>query len=351
MIGILVLLLLLVLNGLFVAAEFAFIAAGRGHLTRLADDGDGRARAALRSVHELSIVLSAAQLGITVASLLLGALSEPAIAGMLEGPLHDLGLPESTSHTVAFVIALTLVVFLHMVIGEMVPKNLALAEPDRAALWLAKPLRGFMTVFRPLIDGLNGSANVVLRLLGIEPKDELSSARTGEELANVFAVSRREGVLEEVEHRLMAGALRFPARHVSTVVTPRSSMVAVGAESTAARFEELALTSEHSRIVVYGRDLDDVLGFVHVKDLLGRPETSRHRPIGRDLVRQMVVLAGTRTLAQALLAMRNRRVHAGLVVDEQGRTVGMVTLEDLLEALVGDMADEPDPTKPSAAGA
>jgi CBS domain containing-hemolysin-like protein len=287
-------------------------------------------------------VLSAAQLGITVASLLLGYVAEPSVADLLEGPLHRLGLEGGAVSSISFVVALTVVAFFHLVIGEMVPKNIAIAEPDRTALLLARPLRGFIVALGPAIALVNGLANLGLRLLGIEQTDEISEARTGEEIADVLALSRREGVLEEVEHRLMTGALRFPERDVAGVAIPRASIVAVPAGSTPAELERQAVTTGHSRIVVYGRDLDEVLGFVHAKDLLAQPVTARHRPMPVGLVRRMLVLDGNRTLQQVLLAMRRARIHAGLVVDADGRTAGLVTLEDVLGALVGDIGSEDD---------
>jgi CBS domain containing-hemolysin-like protein len=340
--GLLIAVFLLIANGVFVAAEFAFIAARRNRLDQLADEGDPRARAAVRSLGELSQVLSAAQLGITIASLLLGYVAEPGLARLLEAPLHDLGLGSGGAHTVAFIVALTIVAFLHLVIGEMVPKSIAIAEPDRTALLLARPLRGFIVALRPAIALLNVLANGGLRLLGVEPLDQLSEARTGEEIADVLAVSRREGVLEEVEHRLMTGALRFPAREVLDLAIPREAIVAVGADASPAELERRTLASGHSRIIVYGRDLDEVLGFVHAKDLLALPIAARERPMPGRLVRRMLVLDSHRTLQQALLAMRRARIHAGLVVDAEGRTTGLVTLEDLLGALVGDVGAADD---------
>jgi len=340
--GLLVAVLLLAANGFFVAAEFALIAARRSRLEQLAAEGDGRAITALRATRELSYMLSAAQLGITIASLLLGAVAEPAVAHLIEDPLHSIGLGEGTARTVAFIIALSIVVFLHMVVGEMVPKNVAISAPDTSVLWLAPPMYAFSAVFRPVVWALNESANALLRLMRIEPTDELSEARTGDEIADLLAVSRREGMLEEVEHRLMTGALRFPVRHVTSVMITRDAVVRVPRTATVAEVEEVALGSGHSRIVVHGRDLDDALGFVHVKDLLGVPTEQRDRRLPARLVRRMLVVPVDRTLQQLLLAMRESRVHVALVVDGQGRTAGLVTLEDVLEALVGDIRDEHD---------
>jgi CBS domain containing-hemolysin-like protein len=338
--GIAVALLLIVANGVFVAVEFAFIAARRSRLDQLAEDGDLRARAAVSSLGELSLVLSAAQLGITVASLLLGYVAEPSVTTLLRGPLDAIGLGSGAADTVAFVLSLTIVAFFHLVFGEMVPKSIAIARPDQSALVLARPLRTFIVALRPVIAVLNSLARGGLRVLGVEPQDELSEARTGEEIADVLALSRREGVLEEVEHRIMTGALGFQAREVSSVAIPRGAIVAVGADATPAEVEREAVASGHSRIVVFGRDLDEVLGFVHAKDLLALPASARDRPMPPDLLRQMLVLDFDLSLQQALLAMRRARIHAGLVIDAEGRTVGMVSIEDVLGALVGDLRNE-----------
>jgi CBS domain containing-hemolysin-like protein len=335
-------LVLLVANAFFVAAEFALVAVRRTRVEQLAAGGDARARAAERSIRELSFMLSASQLGITMASLGLGFVAEPALASLLEGPLAALGLPAAASHTLAFVVALTVVVFLHMVLGEMVPKNIAIADAERSTLWLAVPLRAFTAVFRPLIAVLNRSANAGLRLLGVEPRDELVAAHTADEIAAMLAVSRDEGLLQDVEHQLMTGALGFARRQVSTVIVPRERIVAVSAGATAEQVARIVVQSGHSRLPVFGRDLDDILGFVHAKDLLDLGPATLRRPLPGRLVRRMLVVPEDRTLPQLLLAMRRARLHFALVVDGQGRAAGLVTIEDLLEELVGDIRDEHD---------
>ncbi|HUF33269.1 MAG TPA: hemolysin family protein [Acidimicrobiales bacterium] len=334
--------LLLAANAFFVAAEFALVAVRGARMGQLAAGGDPRARAAESAVKDLSFMLSAAQLGITMASLGLGFVAEPAVARLLEGPIEALGVPAAATHTIAFVIALTIVVFLHMVLGEMVPKNIAIAEPERSALWLALPMRAYTVAFRPLIVALNAAANVGLRLLGVQPTDELIVAHTGEEIATMLAVSRREGLLEEVEHRLMSGALAFAARPVSAVMIPREQVVAVGAAASVERVEEVVLDSGHSRLPVFGRSLDDVLGFVHAKDLLELPEVGRRRPLPPGLLRRMLVVPEDQELQALLRAMRRARLHFALVVSDTGTTAGIVTLEDVLEELVGDIRDEHD---------
>ena len=334
--------LLLVANGFFVAAEFSLIAARRSQLEARAAEGDTRAASAAKSVRELSFMLSASQLGVTLCSLVLGYLAEPTIADLLKGPFEDAGLSATAAHTVGFAIALAIVVFLHLVFGEMVPKYLAMSAPDRAALLLAVPMRAFAALFRPAVRALTVTARVILRLVGVEPRDELSEARTGDEIANLLAHSRREGYLEEVEHRLMTGALHFPVRQVGSVMVAWDDVVRVPADATAAEVSDVAVASGHSRIVVHATDSDAVLGFAHAKDLLGVPASEEHRPLPPSAVRRMLVVPVDGTLQRLLLTMRRERIHVALAVDQAGRTAGVVTLEDVLEALVGDIRDEHD---------
>lgn len=337
-------LFLLAANAFFVAVEFALIAVRRTRVEQLAAAGDVRARMTERSIRELSFMLSASQLGITMASLGLGFVAEPAVAALLEGPLVLAGIPESASHSLAFVLALTIVVFLHMVLGEMVPKNIAIARPEQSALWLVLPMRVFTTVFRPLILLLNNLANGGLRLLRVEPRDELVAAHTAGEIAGMLSASHQEGLLEEVEHQLMTGALGFSDRQVGTVMVPRQQVVAVRAGASVEQIERLLVDSGHSRIPLYGRDLDDVVGFIHAKDLLELGPGARRRPVPVHLLRRMLVVPESRTLQQVLLAMRRARCHFALVVGADGSTAGLVTIEDVLEELVGDIRDEHDRT-------
>ncbi len=251
-------------------------------------------------------------------------------------------MPASASHTLAFVLALTIVVFLHMVVGEMVPKNIAIARPEQSALWLAFPVRIFTTVFRPLIRALNSISNGCLRLLRVEPLDELVVAHSASEIAGMLTASHQEGLLEEVEHQLMSGALGLAARQVGTVMVPRDRVVAVSAGASVEHVERVLVDSGHSRLPVFGRDLDDVVGFIHAKDLLELGPDVRRRPLAVHLLRRMLVVPEARTLPQLLLAMRRARLHFALVVGTDGATAGLVTIEDVLEELVGEIRDEHD---------
>ncbi len=334
---------LLVANGAFVAVEFALMASRRTALEGLAAEGSTRARVALRSIRSLKLQLAGAQLGITMASLLLGYVAEPAVSSVIEDAIEVfVEVPEGLLHTIGFVIALAIVSFLHMVIGEMAPKNIAIAAPERTLLALAVPNRIYVTLFGPLLHLLNGLANAGVRLVGVEPRDELASSATAPELWSMLGASRDEGLIGDVAHQLLTGSLRLRAREVSSVMVPRDSLVWLPRSATPIDAEALSVRSGHSRLLVAGEGVDDLLGFVHVKDLLTVSGDGRQRPIPLGRVRRMVVLGPGTLLDDALLAMQRARLHLGVVVDDAGRTLGLVTLEDVIEALVGDIRDETD---------
>ncbi|MDP9068288.1 MAG: hemolysin family protein [Actinomycetota bacterium] len=335
--------LLLLANGFFVGAEFGLIAARRSKIEQLAEGGDRKAKLALRSVRELSFMLAGAQLGITMASLGLGAIAEPAVARLIESGLHGvIHVTPGVLHTISFVIALSIVVFLHMVVGEMAPKNIAIAKPEGTALWVAAPFRFYTTLFRPFIHLLNGLANGGVRLLGVEPQEEARSVHTSDEIGLMIAESARGGAIDKFEHRLLQGAIQFSERDAASVMVPRTDVIAVPLDVTPEELEKVIVESGHSRLPVYAEDLDHVVGFFHAKDLLKVRDDERQRPLARRLIRQMLVVPESRHLHPLLLDMRRERRHFALVVEEHGGTAGIVTLEDLLEELVGEIRDEHD---------
>lgn len=337
---------LLILNGFFVGAEFALIAARRSRIEQLATEGNKRATIALRSIRELSLMLAGAQLGITMASLGLGAVAEPAVAHLIEGGLESVvHLSPTVLHSVSFVIALTIVVFLHMVVGEMAPKNIAIAEPERTALWLAAPFRVFTTLFRPFIAVLNLVANAGVRLLGVEPRDELENVHSSSEIALLIAESAKGGEIDKFEHRLLSGAIAFSERDAASIMVPRTDLVAISHTATANDVEQLVLESGHSRFPVYARNLDTIIGFFHARDLLKVTDKERDESLPRRLIRKMLVVPESLKLHPLLVQMRSNRQHFALVLDEHGGTAGIVTLEDLLEELVGEIRDEYDDTE------
>jgi CBS domain containing-hemolysin-like protein len=331
--------LLLLANGFFVAAEFAYITARRNVL----EQTQGRsAHIAVRLNKDLSLSLAAAQLGITMASLVLGAVAEPAVASIFELLFGFLPLSESVIHGISLVIALLIVVFLHMVIGEMAPKNIAISAPERTALTLALPFRGFILLFRPLIAVLNASANGVLRLFGVRPTDALEVGHSAEDLAVIIGTGRREGVIEDFAHRLLTGAIIFGDLDTSEVMVPRPDIVAAPLETPVSGIQELMRVTGHSRIPIYEGDLDSVVGLIHVKDLM-TDEIDRDAPLRPERLRNPLVVPETAPLRSVLDEMRQARLHLAIVVDEHGSTAGIIAMEDIAEELVGEISDEHDP--------
>jgi CBS domain containing-hemolysin-like protein len=335
--------LLIAVNAWFVAVEFALVASQRAKLEVLAEHGSRRAVMALSAMQDLSRQLAGSQLGITIASLGLGVLAEPAIARLIDPVIELFGdPPSSVVHGVSFVLALTIVAFLHMVFGEMVPKGVALAGPEGVLLVLAPLNNVYTAVFRPVIWLLDSVSNAVVRLLGLRPGRELGGAHTAPEFLAMLDASRDEGFIEEFEHSLLAGALDFRSRVASSVMVPRERVVYVNRRMTIGSIERIAHRTGHSRLPVVGTGLDNVIGFLHVKDLLRLPPEARDEPVPLELIRRMLVVPDDRPLEDVLRAMRRARSHVALVRGADGRTLGIVTLEDVLEELVGDIRDESD---------
>ena len=333
---------LLVANAFFVAAEIALLAARRARVEELAATGEPRAVRALKALEELSVTFSGAQLGITMASLGLGAVAEPAVAAALVGPLEALGLGADAAGIVAFVIALTIVVFLHMVLGEMVPKNLALAGAETLSLRVARVFGWYVTLFRPLILLLNASANALVRLTGTQPIEEIGLVHTPDELLLALRESRRHGQLAPPDVRVLSAALHLADIDAESAMTPRTSLVWITSDVEPAEILELAAGTGYTRFPVTDGDLDHVVGMVHVKDLLIAHDDELVGRTAGDLVRPLPAVPESRDLEHLLVSMREQRAHAALVVDEYGGTAGLLTLEDVIEELVGDIADEFD---------
>jgi CBS domain containing-hemolysin-like protein len=332
---------LLVLNGFFVAAEFALLASRRSRLEQLAADGDRRAGHALAGRRELTLMLAGAQLGITMCSLGLGAIAEPAVADIIEGLLGT-ALSETARHLISFVIALCIVVFLHMVVGEMAPKSWAIADPERSSLLVARPFRWYTAVLRPVIRLLNTMANGVVRLAGVEPQDERAHAHSPTDLLLLIDESAGHGAFEADEHALLTRSLELSGLTAADAMTPRRDIVAVSADTTAAELADCAHRTGRTRIVVHERDLDHVHGFVHAKDVIRLPADSWAATTAGAIARPIMVTPEHHGLEDLLLEMRTQRQHISLVVDEHGLVLGLVTLEDVIEELIGDFDDESD---------
>lgn len=336
---VLLMVLLLLANGFFVAAEFAYITARRNVLEQRPTSS---ARIAAGLNRNLALSLTAAQLGITMASLGLGAVAEPAIAHFLEQVLGSVPISEGVVHVIALVVALLIVVFLHMVVGEMAPKNIAISSPERTATSLAHAFRVFIIVFRPLIAALNAISNGVLRLFGVDPTDSLDVGHSADDLAVIIATGQEEGVIEDFAHRLLAGAIVFGDLDAAETMIPRPDVMAVEAGATVADIERLMKQTGHSRIPVFRGDLDDILGFVHVKDLMGVSDEDENHTIGSELIREILFVPESAHIRSVLDEMRRTRIHFAIVIDEHGSTAGIITMEDIAEELVGDIRDEHD---------
>jgi CBS domain containing-hemolysin-like protein len=333
---------LLVLNGLFVANEFSLVASRPTRLETLAKEGDTRARYALQSSRDLPLQLASSQLGITMCSLGLGAVAEPSVVQAIEHLLSPFSVPDAVSQVLAVVVGLGLVVFLHMVFGEVVPRYLALADPETALLRLSIFNRVYVALFRPVTRVVQALGNGGTRLLGVEPRDDLMSSHTVDEISRMLAESHEEGLIEETAHDLLSGALDFGERPVLQVMVPRDEIMRVTRRTTVAEAEEQVVASGHSRLLVTGRDLDDIVGFVHAKDLLTVPAEARDRPLPLARIRRVLVLPEHQPLDEVLVAMRRSRTHLGVVIDEARSVLGLATLEDVLEVRVGDIRDESD---------
>lgn len=343
-VGLLLLSLALVAaNGFFVGAEFAVLAARRGRLEPLLRTSRS-ARTALRAIEQLPLMISACQFGITLASLGLGALGEPAVAALLIGPFEALHLPHQLIHPLALAIALTLISALHMLLGEMVPKNLALAGPERAALIFAPPLLLFVRVFRPVIISLTAVATGVLRLLRIEPVSEIGDAPNRDAVAALIGESREEGLLQPDQHDLLSGALAFEELNANAVRVPLDTLITVTPDVTPVRIEELVAATGFSRfpVKVQGGDESasgELIGYIHLADVLDTDPVRRHRPIDRRWIRPLNDVPTTATLQTVLASLRRSGSHLARVVDENGQTQGVIALEDVLEQIVGEVAD------------
>jgi CBS domain containing-hemolysin-like protein len=335
--GIAWLVVLLLVNAFFVAAEFAVISARRSQIEPLAEQGKRSAKTALWAMEHATLMLATSQLGITVCSLLILNVSEPAIHHLLEAPLGLTGLPEAVTGTVAFIITLVLVSFLHVIIGEMVPKNISFSVPDRAVLLLATPLVFLATALRPIIAALNAIANGAVKLVGIEPRDEASSTFTLEEVQTIVDQSTREGVLDDRTGALTA-AFEFTSKKVSEVALDMSKLISLPENTSASALERAVAQHGFSRYVLVDES-GEPTGYLHLKDVLELDDDEYDDPVPGKFVRQLVSIFGGTELEDALASMRRLGVHVARVFDEAGSTTGVLFLEDIIEELVGEVQD------------
>lgn len=337
--GLFIAVIVLLGNAFFVGAEFALVSARRSNIELKALDGSRAAKLTLSAMEQVSLMLAGAQLGVTLCSLIFGAVGEPLVAHMLEGPLHTLGLSEAYLHPVSFVIALTLMVYLHVVIGEMVPKNMSLANSTRAALILVPPLLFSVRIAKPLVVMLNAVANRCVRLLGVKPQDEIRSSFSRDEVAGFVKESHREGLLSQEEENLLSGTIDFEERTIKHIVLPLEKLVTTSPKPTGQELESLVSKHGFSRYPVLGRS-GHLKGYVHVKDILRISADSLASPLPQNLIRPLGDVKANASLRTALAAMQQTRSHIAQVTNGRGTVMGIVMLEDLLEELVGTIRDE-----------
>ena len=338
--GIAWLVVLLAFNAFFVGAEFAVISARRSQIEPLAEKGSRAAKTALYAMEHATLMLATSQLGITICSLLILNVSEPAIHHLLAVPFGLTGLSEAVVDVVAFVVALLIVSYLHVVFGEMIPKNLAFSVPDRAVLILATPLVWVSKVFHPVIATLNWIANAVLRLFRVEPKNEAASTFTLDEVATIVSQSTSEGVLDDSSGAL-AAAVEFTDKKARDIAVRLDQLVTLPETTTPAQIERAVAVHGFSRYVIVDA-LGEPVGYVHLKDILRTadvPDERLDRPVPAKRIHQMVPVQETTDLEDALAAMRRTGRHLARVRDQNGVTTGVLFLEDIIEELVGEVQD------------
>jgi len=331
-------LLLLLGNAFFVGAEFAVMAARRSQLEPMAEEGSRRAQVSLEALEQVASLLAAAQLGITLCSLGLGAVAESALHELILPVLHAVHLPAGVARPLAIVLALLVVAYLHVVVGEMVPKNLAIAGPDKAALALAPPLLYIARALRPVIRLMEGVAKAFVRLVGVEPKDEITSAFTAEEVQHIVAESHREGLIEGERHGMVRGAIEFSDRVAGEVAVPLDQLVTLPIGATPDDVERLVARHGFSRYPFTDAS-GDLAGYLHLKDVLYADEAEHTQPVPLKRVRRLATVAPGDEVEDVLATMQRTGSHLARVVDTDGSNQGVVFLEDVLEELVGEVSD------------
>ena len=329
-------------TGLFVASEFALVNTDRTELESRQQDGEKGLKLPIRAVKRTSTHLSAAQLGITLTTLLTGFLAEPAISSLMSPWLSSLGLAENTVVILGAVAALTIATLVSFLFGELVPKNMALSVPVSTLKAVALFQIAFTYFFYFIIVFLNNTGNFFVRRFGVEPKEELSAARSAEELSSLVMRSASLGSLEENTATLLSRTLRLAELNASEIMTPRPKMNSLDSKQTAADVIQLSIDSGHSRFPVTGEDIDDILGAVHLKHALAVPVEKRGSVPVSALMQEVIRVPETMSLERLTLDLRERGLQIAIVIDEYGGTAGMATLEDLVEEIVGELDDEHD---------
>ncbi|MCY0905292.1 hemolysin family protein [Arthrobacter sp. H14-L1] len=335
--GILWLVLLLAGNAFFVGAEFAIMSARRSQIEPRADAGSVRAKTTLAAMENVSLMLACSQLGITVCSLLILNVSEPAIHHLLAGPLSAVGISDDIAAPATFVLALLMVTFLHVTFGEMIPKNISVSTADKAALLLAPPLVFVGRLVKPVIYSLNWLANHIVRLFRIEPKDEVTSSFTLEEVQSIVQESTRSGLVDD-QTGLINGALEFSAQTAGRIMVPHDALVTLQTTATPVDFERAVRRTGFSRFVL-ADDSGNLTGYMHVKDVISIPQESYQLPFAESRVRSLVNIGVDDEIEDALATMQRTGSHLARVISSDGGTGGVLFLEDVIEELVGEIRD------------
>lgn len=331
--------LLIAANAFFVAAEFALVSSRRSIIELRALNGSKAARITLKAMERVSIMLATAQLGVTLCSLALGAIGEPLIARLLVHPFDILNVPDVLLHPLAILIALSIMTYLHVVFGEMIPKNVALALPERVALVLTPPLYWLMQLFYPIVMLLNLLANGVTRILGVRPKTEVNSSFTQDEVAGFVDESHREGLLSIDEQQLLKGSLGFDKKTAASILLETETLVFASPQVTPREIEQMAAEIGFSRFPIRN-NRKKMIGYVHLKDMLGLDADEMDLPVARKDFRPLPVIRNNRRLREVLVTMQRSGSHLAEVTDRTGKSLGLIALEDALEELVGEIRDD-----------
>jgi len=344
--GFLAIFLLVLANAYFVATEFALVAVRRTQLELWSREGRRGAAAALKATLDLDDAIAATQLGITLASIALGFVGEPTLARLVAPPLTALGFGDVVVHSAAIAIAFTLITFLHVVVGELAPKAIALDHPGRVALLASRPLLIFARIFRPLLWVMNGAGNGLVALLGVRPPTRRESAHSAEELSMLVSESRAAGSIRPYPGRILGNVFRLTRTRVRDVMVPRERVLAVERNTPTPQLLEMLRDTRFTRLPVYQGDLDEMVGILHTKDLL-RVGDSEHSRVLEEVIRPLSFIRSDLPVVDALRQFRRGRCHLAVVRDGEGPVLGVCTLEDVLEEIVGEIEDEHDEPTPA----
>lgn len=342
---ILVALFLVFLNGFFVLSEFSIVKVRRSKLEEMVKERKRNAKKALEVSSKLDTYLSACQLGITLSSLALGWIGEPAIAKILEIPLADLGLSGAAIHTIAFIIAFTIITLLHVVLGELVPKSIAIAIADKVVLWIARPLHLFWLLFLPFIKTFDFLAAISLKVIGITPAKEHELTHSEEEIKFIATESQKGGILDEFETEIIRNAVDFSDTVAKEIMTPRKNMICLNKQKSYEENMATVCQYKHTRFPYIDGSKDIILGMIHIRDIMQNELDNRKKTLDEFLIK-MILVPENISISKVLFMMNKEQVHTALVVDEYGGTAGLLTMEDIMEEIVGDINDEHDDSSP-----